>query len=545
MKKIIYVLTFHVLACGVYAQSDTIVERNVTVEREFTPVIQEAGKIQTRPDVYNPAIQKQEVDYVTGFNKPLDIQNDFSFLPYADMNFVQPRLERGFLRGGVGVWNSLFDFKYRMSDKNDVFFDAALDHNGLWGNKTLSQTGLDLAFEKLFSNAGLFCSVGADNTWFNYYGRYYDNQQNTYDFTRMSSDTALYGRFWNIDTRIGVRSLPMSNVDFLVQAGYEMFNTRIGLTEHQVHTQASVEWELNNSRLGATTDVQNLFYASQDTALSVRAHHIWHLEPYYVYEGDIFRLHAGVNFDFSFGKGPLFRPSPNVDFEVRLAPKWLAFYGGVTGEYKVNTLETTMQENRYLLPQIHVCDTLNTYTPANGFLGFKLKPHDNLQINAYAKYAYTFDQYYYVFDTQGSGMFSTIKANTACFKAGAALSYHYQDIVNVSVDGSYNYWQAEGQLHAWDRPAWEIHASVYVKATDKLSFYTDNYFNGKRYALLSSGETALLKPVYDVNIGASYAFSRWFSAFLKLNNLVHNRYEVFYGYQVQGINFLAGVSWAF
>ncbi len=545
MKKTIFVWALHVLAGVVYAQNDTIVERNVTVEREFTPVIQEADKIQTKPDVYNPVVKKQPVSYTSGFNKPLDIQNDFSFLPYADMNFTQPRLERGFLRGGVGVWNSLVDFKYRMSDKNDVFFDVAIDHKGLWGNKTLSETGLDIAFEKLFSNASLFFSVGADNTLFNYYGRYYDNSQNTYDFTGMPSDSALYGRFWDVDTRIGVRSLPMANVDFLVQTGYETFNAQAGMTEHRIHTQAFVEWELRNSRFGVATNVQNVFYAVQDTALSAKSYHLWNLEPYYMYEGDLFRLHAGVNFDFSFGKGAVFYPSPNVDFELRLAPQWLAFYGGVIGEYKVNTLETTMQENRYLYPQVHLLDTLNTYTPASGFLGFKIKPHDNLQINAYAKYAYTFDQYYYVFDTNGAGMFSTIKANTACFKVGASLSYHYQDRVNLLLDGAFNYWQAEGQAHAWDKPLWEIHASVYVKATDKLTFYTDNYFNGKRFSLLSDGETAVLKPVCDVNLGVTYAFSRWFSAFVKLNNLIHNRYELFYGYQVQGINFLAGVAWAF
>ena len=56
MKKTTFILVLHIWVCGIYAQNDTIVERNVTVEREFTPVIQEAGKIQTKPDVYEPAI---------------------------------------------------------------------------------------------------------------------------------------------------------------------------------------------------------------------------------------------------------------------------------------------------------------------------------------------------------------------------------------------------------------------------------------------------------------------------------------------------------
>lgn len=530
---------------SMFAQNDSIVERNVTVEREFTPTIQSAGKIATKPDVYTPVVVPQVVTY-TDFNKPITTDFSFQTLPYADMNFVQPKTDKGFLRGGVGVWNTLADFHYQMSDKNDIFLDVDLSHQGVWGNKRLADTGLGLNFNKLFYNADLFVGVDVENTYFNYYGRYYnDSLPKNYDFTTQKTDSGVNARFWDVNTKIGVRSLPNADVQYLVQTGYEAFNTQIGLTEHQIKTMFNIDWETNYSRLGAQLSVQNLFYGYSDTAAHVPTHHIIKFQPYYAYVGRIFRTHIGVNLDMSLGKGHLFRPSPNIDFELKIAPEWLILYGGVIGEYRVNTLETTLTENRYLQPQIHLTDTMNSYTPFDAFLGLKLRPQANLLINAFVDYAWIYNQYYYQYTMDGKGVFSAIYADTRRLKVGCSVSYHYQDIVDVSVSGAYNNWNALEQAYAWDRAAWEGTVSARVKVLPKLSVYTDTYLQGKRYAALSDGTAYQLKPVIDINLGATYSFSHWFSAFAKLNNIANNKHEQFYAYQVQGINFLLGVSWSF
>ena len=43
------------------AQSDTTIHRTVTVERDFQPVIQSAGKINQRPAIITPEIQLNPV----------------------------------------------------------------------------------------------------------------------------------------------------------------------------------------------------------------------------------------------------------------------------------------------------------------------------------------------------------------------------------------------------------------------------------------------------------------------------------------------------
>jgi outer membrane cobalamin receptor len=53
------------------------------------------------------------------------------------------------------------------------------------------------------------------------------------------------------------------------------------------------------------------------------------------------------------------------------------------------------------------------------------------------------------------------------------------------------------------------------------------------------------KPVIDVNLGAQYNVNKWLSCYIQLNNIIHRKHDIVYGYQTQGINFLLGVSYAF
>jgi len=54
-----------------------------------------------------------------------------------------------------------------------------------------------------------------------------------------------------------------------------------------------------------------------------------------------------------------------------------------------------------------------------------------------------------------------------------------------------------------------------------------------------------MRPKVDINLGASYLYNNWLTAFAKVNNLINNPYQDFYGYQVQGLNVLVGAAFSF
>ena len=90
----------------------------------------------------------------------------------------------------------------------------------------------------------------------------------------------------------------------------------------------------------------------------------------------------------------------------------------------------------------------------------------------------------------------------------------------------------------------EANLNTDVYLTHDLSISANLFYEGERYAKL--GTMAMrMRPKVDINLGASYSTNSWFTAFVKINNLINNPYEMYYGYQVQGINALVGVAFSF
>ncbi|MCM1034362.1 MAG: hypothetical protein NC038_02040 [Paludibacter sp.] len=557
MKKTFNILLLMLCSAGIYAQNDTIIERTVTVEREYEPTVRQAGKLSVKPQVYTPVLQPIQVRY-SDYADPLALDFNFNELGYSETNFLQPRSLHGFLRGGIGHINSVFDFTYRLTEKKDILFDIDAHHLGQWGRKTLSDTWVGLNFSKLFTGADLYFGVTGKNTFFTRYGRYFDYDdiakgRGHFTESYKGFDKDAKGNFWEVDTKIGVRSLPNADIRYMVQTGYEAFVIGHVATEHQINTQAMFEWRGEEHHAGGNLLVQNRLYsvdtpdwqiatdAGNDTIL--QHHHVVKFEPYYEYQGKRFGIHAGVNVDFAIGKGKLCLPSPNVTFEAKLTEDWLALYGGAVGDYMITSVRDNFHYNRYLHPELELTDTCNrTYMPVDAFLGFKIRPQANLLIDIYAHYMLTKYDVFYQTDTLG--YFTLVGSGHQRWKIGGKVDYHYQDIVNIHLDGNYTFWKMDAIDYAFYRPSWEINFRVDAKINSKISLYSDNYFAGGQYACVG-GESVALRPTIDLNLGVQYNINKWLACYLQLNNYLNRKHDMFYGYQTQGINFVAGVTWSF
>ena len=150
-------------------------------------------------------------------------------------------------------------------------------------------------------------------------------------------------------------------------------------------------------------------------------------------------------------------------------------------------------------------------------------------------------------------------------KIGGQLNYHYQDLVRVNLHGDYYIWK--GDTTVYDRPNWELGLRIDGRINKNWSLYSDNRFAGKRLALATDGEH-WLAPTIDLNLGLQY--DMWvgkvknestkgktnnnalrpepqpnLTLFFQLNNWLHRKNEIYYGYRSQGINFLLGATYRF
>lgn len=573
------------MSVGVNAQT---VDQNVTVEREYKPIIQDAGKIISVPEIIEPNVEKTAAKY-TEFSFPLPVGQNIQTLSAAELEHQRRNNPKdAFVRIGLGNnLNNLLDFALPVLKKTDMRLDLKLNHLATFSKEAHSNTRAALEFNNNYKNSEFYAGVGLGHEYFKYYGEQFDMTGTPKDltslktgiyeelnFVRVNRTAQLFSLnnivngadndvFWRFNAFAGMRSLPATeSIRYKAEVQYRLFDSRNGLTENIIHSKANFNTPNGRNRSGIDVEMQNMMYKTDiaNTVMNVwDAYTVFSMNPYYSIERERWDIRLGVKSSFSFVHGRPFNPSPDVSFEWKAVPEWLAFYAGAGGSYKVNTLDGMFTENRFLFSDLRVQDT---YTPVSAYFGVKIKPVYNLLFDAYVNYQYIDNQYFfinkdYAYSLLSSTLlgspndsiiytnkFNVVYSAATLVKVGLRANYNLRNLVNIQLKGAYNGWDVEDIAMAWNKPKFEADMTADWRVTRNLNVTSNVFFESERFAKL--GEQSMrMRPKVDINLGASYSYLNWFTLFGKVNNLTNNRYQEFYGYEVQGMNVLVGASFSF
>ena len=587
------------LSGTLFAQQDSALHRSVTVERDFQPVIQAAGKIATKPAVVETKIEPSQVHY-SDFTAEVTPQATFNPLLSQPTRFEPGRKYNGYIRGALGHPNTLLDFGYHLDDTKNSILDVYAHHRAEWGLAALSKTKVGLNFTHTYSKCDLYFGLSGGNIFYHKYGHFYDYSQT---FGMWAKNDEAYPKpytigdkdktsLWTAEVYLGVKANAKQDVQYQVQTGYMLFAKAGAVSEHQLRTKGSFDWHSAEHHVGAQLYVQNNFLQLNDAlgipnSLYQKSRHNFRIEPYYAYEGTRLRVHVGVNFDLNIGKGHQilsktenvsFAPSPHINLEAQIAKQWLTIYADIEGSLGFGSLQSYMEENRYSMIHAGIIRPCAPYTPVDAELGFHIRPHRDVLIEIHGGYAYMMYEDFWIATANSTTVFEPLNKplmagdfihdhaeNYQRGKIGGQLNYHYQDLVRVNLHGDYYIWK--GDTTVYDRPNWELGLRIDGRINKNWSLYSDNRFAGKRLALATDGEH-WLAPTIDLNLGLQY--DMWvgkvknestkgktnnnalrpepqpnLTLFFQLNNWLHRKNEIYYGYRSQGINFLLGATYRF
>jgi hypothetical protein len=589
------------------AQSDSVLNRTITVERDFQPVIQAAGKVSTKPAIVETTIEPATAEYS---DYTVEVQPEATFHPLLSQptRFESTPPYNGYIRGALGHPNTLFDFGYHLDDGKRSILDIFAHHRAEWGLATLSKTKLGFDFSHPFSSCTLFFGLNGGNVFYHKYGHFYDYAAYTAtirDFGMWEKNSIAYPKpytikdldktsLWTMEAFVGVKANPKQDFQYCFQTGYMLFSKPGAISEHQIRTHANIDWHAEEHHVGINIYAQNNILQLTGLAdyipdsLYGNCHDI-RLEPFYAYEGRRFRIHLGVNLDMNIGSGHnslssvehlSFAPSPNIHMEAQIAKQWLTIYADIEGHHGSGSLQEYMEDNRYKLIHHGVLDhQFESYTPIDAELGFHIRPYRDLLLEIHGGYAYMINETNLFASTDTifykplnkklflPGDFDYFYADMQRGKIGGQINYHLQDKLRINLAGDYYFWNSDTTVY--DRPDWEVALRIDGRIDKHWSLYSDNHFAGNRLALAYDGKSYTehhLRPTVDLNLGVEYAM--WvgkaksqelkanshtlrpepkpnLTLFFQLNNWLHRKNEVYYGYRSQGINFLLGATFRF
>lgn len=579
------------------SNAQTSEDRNITVERDYQPVIQDAGKISSLPEVLTTTVTKERVDYAD-FGQVLPLGKNIILLPAVEVLHQRSEIsDDALVQLAFGnYWNSFGRLALPLIKNDKTRLDFNLGHTGTFGKRKHALTDGNIRFNQFFPKLEFYAGVGLQHEFFNYYGDEFSGgatpkliDLNNFamsnpgglvspaykeieleEIARKATTTSLSDFvarpetdvLWRSQIFTGLKTLPdASGLQQYIEMKYDRFNSRNSLQEHIINTRYGFNNGMMKNRFGMDFQLTNLFYRQNDLpALNFWDYYaVFTMNPYYSIQKDSWYLRAGVKAAFSFVHGKPFNPMPDIKAEWKILPDYLAVYGGVTGEYEIMSLNTMYKENPWVYSDLRLKDQ---YTPVNAYLGIKVKAAHNLLIDAFVDYRFINDQYFYInkeYQTTAltgdsatlfTNRFNAIYSDAGLFRTGIRAGYHIRGLVNLQFKAVYNGWDVKSERYAWLKPAVESDLSAEVKVNKKITASMHVFYQGERYARMgktTAGDVRVmrLKPITDINLGATYTFTKNIAAFARINNLFNQQYEHFNGYEVQGLNLLIGGSLSF
>jgi len=568
----------------VSAQEDNTVSRQMTLEREYDPSVQDANKVNTLPAVKEPEVQKRSIDYAT-YTIPTEPQRELGILPSGNiMTDMMYNKRRGYLNFGGGTYlNFNGDVGYHIlsTDKNklNIFFSHRSTNGNVKyfydpydGNKVKAKLNDNLGginYRHFFEQGSFKIGAKYGYSAFNYYGMPSESPypiQPTEESLLPDVKTNQVNQL--IKANIGVESNEDTEVGYLLDLDYTNFSYKYGpsksfdgIKEHSIGGKAGLSSAFGgNQRVGVAAKFDYFNYSLSTSHLNSSVPFFENyfegtLTPYYKVEGDSWKLKLGVNAMFITGDNKKFFVSPDIATQVNIGSS-VVFYLNADGQINSNSAYLLSRENRYIDPFTGVAPSR---TWVDGLAGFRGYAGGGFWFNVFAGYKITDDDYFFV-PTQSYVGFanysSVLPLNSKRFQGGAELKYAYQKLFEITLKGVYNNWKVENgksddisdasqidiDYQAYGRPEMELTAGIKVSPVEDFSVELNYNLQTGREALVGFRTNEKMKNINELNVTGTYTLNDTFGFYVKANNLLFQKYEYIYGYPLQKFNAMIGVN---
>jgi len=582
MKKYSFVLILIMSLGQVFSQKkpkkkDSIVEV-INVITSYTPTISDAFKIKKTPKIIlSNTISKKKLSYSI-FSAPVAS----TFVPKS-----------GVVKGiDVGKKERLFDNYLALGFGNYTtpFIEFFLHQNrkfetdyGIYLKYTSSENGVKNTFlNNEFSTlnlGGFYLKEERGFTW-KIGGNMYQKQYNWYGLPNISFDNNIinsiaaeqtYG-FYEVESEVVFEDSYFDNI----KGALSLFDDKFGSKEVGFLLKPSLKIPLgfiskNLSELELQTNINYLQGEFEQNYLnnSNIKYSFFNLGIHPVYRVNWNKLSIKLG-------SKIYLTSdiensltdilayPDIEITYPVITNLINFYAGAGGDLYMNSFQKFSEQNPFVSPTLFLTQTNEQY---NLFGGINGTISSNISFNVKASYKSDEDHALFVRNNSKSNGVFNASTSLLGYEYGNSFNVFYDDISTLSIFGEIeidaskrfsigatiqtNSYTTTFQQEAWNLP--KIEGTIYGKYKNNNWYANANIFfvgnrmdvqyNGTFPSTIASIES--LDAFTDMNLNGGYHFSDFFSAFVKLNNILGTDYDRYANYNVLGFQALAGITYKF
>ena len=567
--------------------TDEKLRRELTLEREYDPGVQDADKVNRLPEVKDPQVTQHKIEY-SRFTTTTDPDREIITLPSGRvMTDIPYNTRRGYFHYGLGTHlNMDGDLGYHFIDNETDRLNAALSVRSTHGHVQYNDWGRDeqrakytdlrgaLHYAHRFAPATFRIGARYRYNTFNYYGFPLDSIYRLGSWplaptTSYPADRDRNQRNQTFDAYLGLQSADSTDFSYHIDLSYLHFVQRYGhtvqidgLQENRFTLRMNLLANIDDRYFGldALAHLFNYTYpAAVRSAIDFngyRSHAQITLTPYYRFTDERFRLRLGLNLGLITGDSAKFFAGPAIRLDAMLAERTL-LYARAEGHIGMNDAASIADQNRYV---DHALKVRPSRTWLDAELGIRTGITPGLWFDAFAGYAVVKSALFFVpADYLGQpydfGNYSlAFQPDATWMRLGAALKYAYQQTVDFSVKAVYNrgvFRKGDGntwltghgldRMKPYGRPGIEVNADLTVRPITPLALTLDYYMGAGRFTLFH-GDEIKLTDLHDLTFTTAYTLNDTFGAYVKLTNLLFRRQDLWYGYPMQRFGVMGGIN---
>lgn len=345
---------------------------------------------------------------------------------------------------------------------------------------------------------------------------------------------------------------PNPKVDYSVKTSLKSLKNIYGAHETDWASNFNAFFPIINDKFVAVIEADA--FITQRSDLDVDKRNLFRVKPSFRLNFNSFGASIGfraVN-EFDQVKGiDRTKGFPTLELTYK-SPSMFYIFAGMDGDIVRNTLGTMLTENPYLKSQVRL---MNTEKSQEFYVGGKGDLGKGFSFNLRGAMGYYKDLYYFNNYTPdfGEALGDTAKFNilydslkTQYFNVVLQLNYQPVEMWRTYLKTDFNHYQRRSFEMPFHRPLITAKWGNTLIVSDRLLANLDLYYFGDTYARNpTTQEIVKNKGFVDINAEFDYLFTKQFTAFVKLNNILGRNYERFLYYPQQGLNFLVGLNFSF
>lgn len=555
-------------------QKENLGTEVVNIVQSYKPSISKSNKVGARPDVSD--IQDTERKTVNYSIYSVPVASTFQPEKGAAANLKRarkPKFFDSYARLGFGNYTRAHaEFFTNLEVGQNDDFSVFLQHNSSQGgikgveiDDKYYRTNLDLEYTTKGQNWDLGVRGGVEHQLYNWYGMptpkpVLSNPESLFKGNNQSYLSPYLGASFFVKNSF----FRQADIDF------RLLTDSHSSSEIWLHTNPEFIIPFEDMNIFIGTDIAyldgsfNKQYASNSKGNSYGFFHAG-INPSltFIDNNASFSIGAkGYVLNNTSDSETKFKIYPDIHASYKIVDEFMTLYASATGGLEHNSFYSLKEGNPFVSPTLFIKPTSTTYKATAGLKGkftnilgymFQVSYGNENDKALYALNDYelsnTYDKGY-----EKVHSFNVLYDNVRTLTLEGEFIGDISDELQLGIHAAYHDHSAKREAEAWNLPDLEARFFANYKITDKIYTRGSIFFVGERKDRVfkpgtitqpATYETVKLKSYTDINLEVSYQLTPQLSFFAKGENLIAGKYQKWYAYPMQDIQFMLGATYQF